>query len=61
MTHYLGFDLEFYCILYLAKDINIMGIRSMSDYLAEQNLGVRKRKMGKGEEKAKETWLNFTA
>lgn len=46
---------------YLTKDINIMGIRSTSDYLAEQNIGVRRRKMGKGEEKAKETWLDFPA
>lgn len=46
---------------YLTKDINIMGIRSTSDYLAEQNIGVRRRKTGKGEEKAKETWLDFPA
>lgn len=45
---------------YLTEDINIMGIRSVTDYLAEQHLGVRKE-AGEWEGKDKETWLNLTA
>lgn len=42
---------------YLTKDINIMGIRSTSDYLAEQNIGVRRRKRGKGRKRQRRLGL----